>query len=204
MTTSTTLNSLACEHNFRVEKEKHLDTPRGAYFFFHNHRHLFSFLHNVRNVKLNKLSCCCEAASVFSNYYLLLSTAQYKRNVRRVRRSTKMLVTTLNYYIGHRLVSLVCRSADDDKASTRWGAARKNKLYSKMTSRNDVKSFHGIGVALHHQKLNISIAYMLSYLKVIAWRLHGADNTWQYRIGVQNTTPTDMTTIWRVCISRKY
>lgn len=66
MTTSTTLNSLACEHNFRLfESKKHLDTPRGAYFFFHNHRHLFSLLHNVRNVKLNKQAAVDEAASVF-------------------------------------------------------------------------------------------------------------------------------------------
>lgn len=64
-----------------------------------------------------------------------------------------------------------------------------------MTSRNNMESFRGIGVTLYYyHKHNITIAYMSSYLKVIAWRLHGADNTWRYRIEVQNITSTDMTT----------
>lgn len=166
MTTSTTLNSLACEHNFRLfESKKHLDTPRGAYFFFHNHRHLFSLLHNVRNVKLNKQAAVDEAASVFFNYYLLLSTAQYKRNVRRVRRSTEMLVTTLD---------IITLAIDSSRASVNPPMMTKHRRSEEQRGKTNFTRWHRammwkVSVELESRYTIISTTY-LSHTCCRTWR----------------------------------
>lgn len=106
-----------------------------------------------------------EAASVFFNYYLLLSTAQYKRNVRRVRRSTEMLVTTLD---------IITLAIDSSRASVNPPMMTKHRRSEEQRGKTNFTRWHRammwkVSVELESRYTIISTTY-LSHICCRTWR----------------------------------